>query len=106
MELRAGMWARVVGILAVVCLPGQATWAAKNADREALKRALLDVVKHSPFESARVSLQVQSLDDGAAILSHNGDELLNPASKVQQFTATAALSILRPDYRFEPECLI
>jgi D-alanyl-D-alanine carboxypeptidase/D-alanyl-D-alanine-endopeptidase (penicillin-binding protein 4) len=106
MELRAGMWARVVGILAVVCLPGQATWAAKNADREALKRVLLDVVKHSPFESARVSLQVQSLDDGAVILSHNGDELLNPASNVKLFTAAASLAVLGPDYRFETEFLL
>jgi D-alanyl-D-alanine carboxypeptidase/D-alanyl-D-alanine-endopeptidase (penicillin-binding protein 4) len=106
MELRAGMWARVVGILAVVCLPGQATWAAKNADREALKRVLLDVVKHSPFESARVSLQVQSLDDGAVILSHNGDELLNPASNVKLFTAAASLVVLGPDYRFETEFLL
>ncbi len=106
MELRAGRWERVVWILAVVCLPGQATWAAKNADREALKRVLLDVVKHSPFESARVSLQVQSLDDGAVILSHNGDELLNPASNVKLFTAAAALVVLGPDYRFETEFLL
>ena len=106
MELRAGRWGRVVGILAVVCLPGRATWAAKNADREALKRVLLDVVKHSPFESARVSLYVQSLDDGAVILSHNGDDLLNPASNVKLFTAAAALAVLGPDYRYETEFLL
>src|SRR5258707_2624665 len=106
MELRAGRWERVVWILAVVCLPGRATWAAKNADREALKRVLLDVVKHSPFESARVSLYVQSLDDGAVILSHNGDDLLNPASNVKLFTAAAALAVLGPDYRFETEFLL
>jgi D-alanyl-D-alanine carboxypeptidase/D-alanyl-D-alanine-endopeptidase (penicillin-binding protein 4) len=106
MGLRASTWGRIAGILGVVCLPGQATWAAKNADREALKKVLLDVVKHSPFESARVSLQVQSLDDGAVILSHNGDELLNPASNVKLFTAAAALAVLGPDYRFETEFLL
>jgi D-alanyl-D-alanine carboxypeptidase/D-alanyl-D-alanine-endopeptidase (penicillin-binding protein 4) len=93
-------------MLAVVCLPGQATWAAKNADREALKRVLLDLIKRPPFDTARVSVQVQSLDDGAVILSHNGDELLNPASNVKLFTAAAALAILGPDYRFETEFLL
>jgi len=93
-------------MVAVLCLPWGPAWGAKGADREALKKALLDVVKRSPLDSARVSIHVQSLDDGAVIFSHNGDDLLNPASNVKLFTAAAALAILGTDYRFETEFML
>ena len=96
----------VFGMVAALCLPLGHTWAAKSADREALKKVLLDVVKHSPLDSARVSIHVQSLDDGTVIFTQNGDELLNPASNVKLFTAAAALGILGPDYRFETEFML
>src|SRR5262249_31758035 len=93
-------------MVAVVCLPWGPTWAAKGADREALKKVLLDIVRRSPLDSARVSIPVQSLDAGAVLFSRNGAELLNPASNVKLFTAAAALAILGPDYRFETEFML
>ncbi len=76
-----------------------------KADRDALKKALADVIARTPLKSARTSIQVQSLDDGAIIFAQNADDLLNPASNVKLFTAAASLVKLGPEYRFETEFL-
>jgi D-alanyl-D-alanine carboxypeptidase/D-alanyl-D-alanine-endopeptidase (penicillin-binding protein 4) len=84
-------------------------WASaadsKKADREALKKALVEVIKRSPLASARISVQVQSLEDGAIILTQSSEELLNPASNVKLFTAATALATLGSDYHFDTEFL-
>jgi D-alanyl-D-alanine carboxypeptidase/D-alanyl-D-alanine-endopeptidase (penicillin-binding protein 4) len=79
--------------------------APSKGDREALKKALADVIARTPLKSARISIQVQSLDDGAVIFAQNPDDLLNPASNVKLFTAAAALVKLGSEYRFETEFL-
>jgi serine-type D-Ala-D-Ala carboxypeptidase/endopeptidase (penicillin-binding protein 4) len=79
--------------------------APSPADREALRRALTDVLGRSPLKSARTSIQVQSLEDGAVVLAQNADDLLNPASNVKLVTAAACLFTLGPEYRFETEFL-
>ncbi|MHB8878582.1 MAG: D-alanyl-D-alanine carboxypeptidase/D-alanyl-D-alanine endopeptidase, partial [Myxococcaceae bacterium] len=73
--------------------------------REALRAALVEVLKRTPLKNARVSVQVVSLDDGAVIFSQNADDLLNPASNVKLVTAAAALSRLGIEYRYETEFL-
>ena len=79
--------------------------SARTVDREALRTALKDVIARSALRSARTSVQVQSLADGAVIFSQNADELLNPASNVKLVTAAAALSRLGIEYRFDTEFL-
>ncbi len=79
--------------------------ADKAADREALKAALIDVVKRTPLSAARLGVSIQSLDDGQVVYSHRPDELLNPASNVKLVTAAAALATLGPAYRFNTEFL-
>ncbi len=74
-------------------------------DREALKRALVEVMKRQPLKNARSSVFIQSLDDGQVVFAQNPDELLNPASNVKMVTAAAALSRLGPEYRYETEFL-
>jgi len=84
-------------------------WASaadsKKAEREALKKALVEVIKRTPLASARISIQVQSLEDGAIILTQSPEELLNPASNVKLFTAATALATMGLDYHFETEFL-
>ncbi len=93
------------GLALFAALVSSANAAPTNADRDALKKALADVVARTPLKSARVALQVQSLDDGAIIFSENADDLLNPASNVKLFTAAAALVRLGPEHRFDTEFL-
>ena len=102
----------LVALLWCLAAPGAALAAGpsgvspqKAQEREALRKALTDVIVHSPLKTARVSIQIQSLDDGTVIYARNQDELLNPASNVKLVTAAAALSRLGLDYRFETEFL-
>ena len=79
--------------------------ATSAQERQALTRALQSVIDTTPLKTARVSVQVRSLDDGTVIYSRDGEELLNPASNVKLFTAASALARLGPDCRFDTEFL-
>lgn len=80
--------------------------AEKRADREALKTALMEVLQRSSLKASRMGVQMQSLDDGAIVFSHNADELLNPASNVKLVTSAAALASLGPEFRYDTEFLV
>src|SRR4051812_47721816 len=56
--------------------------------------------------NARLSIQVESLDDGARVYAQGGDELLNIASNTKLFTTAAALGTLGPDYQFTTEFFV
>lgn len=92
-------------LLLALCSISLAAAPAKEREREALKKALLQVIDRSALKTARISVQVQSLDDGTVIFAQNADELLNPASNVKLVTAAAALARLGPDYRFDTDFL-
>jgi len=79
---------------------------SRAADREALKRTLLDLAQRAPFRDARLGVQLVSLDDGSVVFSKDADALMNPASNVKLVTAAAALSRLGPEYRFDTEFLV
>lgn len=82
------------------------TPAAKERDREQLKKVLAGIIERTALKNARISVQVVSLDDGSTVFGQGDGELLNPASNVKLFTAAAALTKLGPDYRFETEFLV
>ena len=85
---------------------GASAAPAKAADREALKKTLLDLAQRTPFRDARLGVQLVSLDDGSVVFSKDADALMNPASNVKLVTAAAALSRLGPEYRFDTEFLV
>jgi D-alanyl-D-alanine carboxypeptidase/D-alanyl-D-alanine-endopeptidase (penicillin-binding protein 4) len=70
-----------------------------------IQKQLEALLAASPLASARVSLEVVSLDDGAQIFSRGADEQLNPASNTKLLTAAAALHRLGPEYRFTTDVL-
>jgi serine-type D-Ala-D-Ala carboxypeptidase/endopeptidase (penicillin-binding protein 4) len=102
--------ARVVlaaAAILILSLPSaHAAPADKRAEREALKTALLEVLQRTPLKASRVGIHMVSLEDGSVVFSHNGDDLLNPASNVKLVTAAAALTALGPEYRFDTEFLV
>jgi len=79
---------------------------SKAADREALKKTLLELAQGAPFREARLGVQLVSLDDGSDVFSKDADALMNPASNVKLVTAAAALARLGPEYRFDTEFLV
>ncbi len=94
--------ALMLGSAAVSAAPPR---PAKQSDRDALRQAIQSVVDRTPLKSARVTVQVKSLDDGQVVFAKDAEELLNPASNVKLFTAAAALVRLGPEFRFETEFL-
>lgn len=99
---------RAMGVLLVLAVWGgsaQAGPRTRDQEREALRRAMQSVIDQSPLGTARVTVQVKSLDDGTVVFARDADELLNPASNVKLYTAAAALTQLGTEYRFETEFL-
>jgi D-alanyl-D-alanine carboxypeptidase/D-alanyl-D-alanine-endopeptidase (penicillin-binding protein 4) len=94
-----------VAVLLAGALSAGAAPPTNDQERKSLKAAMESVIERSPLSSARVSIQVRSLDDGEVVFSRDENELLNPASNVKLFTAAAALTQLGPEYRFETEFL-
>lgn len=99
--LRPFVLTLVVSVVAFAEPPRAAPRPA--VEREALTRALQSVIDTTVLKTARVSVQVRSLDDGTVIYSRDGEELLNPASNVKLFTAAAALAKLGPEFRYDTE---
>jgi D-alanyl-D-alanine carboxypeptidase/D-alanyl-D-alanine-endopeptidase (penicillin-binding protein 4) len=54
---------------------------------------------------ANVSIAVKDLRTGEAVFEHHAEAMLNPASNHKLLTATAAVTLLGEDYRFETRVL-
>lgn len=68
-----------------------------------LAAAIEEVIAGSALATARVGIEVVSLDTGEVVYARNADEPLNPASNVKLFTSAAALSLLGPGFQFDTE---
>ena len=95
---------RISFALAALCLAASAARAGPG-DREALRRAIDELLSQQPLAGAHVSVQVDSLEDGQTVLARGADDLLNPASNTKLVTSAAALLRLGPEYRFTTDYL-
>lgn len=68
-----------------------------------LKRALVGILQDEALEGAEVSFSVASMADGQLLAASDPDRKINPASNAKMPTAAAALSLLRPEFRFKTE---
>ncbi len=98
----------IPAVLCALVVAGSALAAAPNraADREALKKTLLELAQGAPFRDCRLGVQLVSLEDGSVVFAKDADALMNPASNVKLVTAAAALARLGPEYRFDTEFLV
>jgi D-alanyl-D-alanine carboxypeptidase/D-alanyl-D-alanine-endopeptidase (penicillin-binding protein 4) len=78
---------------------------AAAGEREALRKAVDQLLAQPPLAGARVSVEVDALEDGQPVVSRNADDLLNPASNTKLITSAAALLRLGPEYRFTTDYL-
>ncbi len=67
---------------------------------EELKEKIGRYIGHSCLRSAEWGMKIVSLRTGDTIIDYRGDKSFIPASNVKVITTAAALSILRPQYRF------
>ncbi|WP_036302057.1 D-alanyl-D-alanine carboxypeptidase/D-alanyl-D-alanine endopeptidase [Methylotenera sp. L2L1] len=60
-------------------------------------------LKEAGVPQQNVSVYVQAVDSRVAILKHNADKSMNPASVMKMVTTNAALDLLTPAYRWKTE---
>jgi D-alanyl-D-alanine carboxypeptidase/D-alanyl-D-alanine-endopeptidase (penicillin-binding protein 4) len=92
-----------IAVMAVAALSPAAR--AASGEREALRKAVDQLLAQPPLAGAHVSVEVDALEDGQSVVSHNADDLLNPASNTKLITSAAALLRLGPEYRFTTDYL-
>lgn len=80
-------------IIGVVIFIGCSFATEKKKDQESLS------LKTTGF----VSAYVVDLDGGNVMVDHNSTKRLTPASLTKVFTSSAALDLLKPDFRFETQ---
>ena len=73
---------------------------ASPLDRAGLAAEIDRVVKSPALATAKVGIYVQDTATGESIYGKNEDTLMSPASNAKLVTTAAALSVLKPDYRF------
>jgi D-alanyl-D-alanine carboxypeptidase/D-alanyl-D-alanine-endopeptidase (penicillin-binding protein 4) len=60
-------------------------------------------LKKAGIPQQSVAVYVQAVESNSAILSHNADKSMNPASVMKLVTTNAALDLLTPAYRWKTE---
>lgn len=77
-------------------------WSQRAMELQARKlQARLDPVVRRVEQRATASVHVRHLQAQRVLYDHRGAELRNPASNQKMLTASAALDLLGPEYRFE-----
>jgi D-alanyl-D-alanine carboxypeptidase/D-alanyl-D-alanine-endopeptidase (penicillin-binding protein 4) len=75
-------------------------WYCLQAQAE-LPAPVANALKEAGVSQQNVSVYVQAVDSRAAILKHNADKSMNPASVMKMVTTYAALDLLTPAYRWK-----
>jgi D-alanyl-D-alanine carboxypeptidase/D-alanyl-D-alanine-endopeptidase (penicillin-binding protein 4) len=70
------------------------------ADSNALAAEIDKVLKSPALNTAKVGIYVQDVSTGQAVYGKNEDVLMSPASNAKLVTTAAALSALKPDFKF------
>jgi len=68
-----------------------------------LPTTVSDALKNEGIPQQSVAVYVQAVESNSAILSHNADKSMNPASVMKLVTTNAALDLLTPAYRWKTE---
>jgi D-alanyl-D-alanine carboxypeptidase/D-alanyl-D-alanine-endopeptidase (penicillin-binding protein 4) len=84
----------------IACL-GIAFAACAPALAEALPQGMADALNKSGIPQEAVAVYVQSLDDGAPLLSVNAEQPMNPASAMKLVTSYVALESLGPAHTWK-----
>lgn len=75
-------------------------WYCLQAQAE-LPAPVANALKEAGVSQQNVSVYVQAVDSNVAILKHNADKSMNPASVMKMVTTNAALDLLTPAYRWK-----
>lgn len=76
-------------------------WSVQSIAATGLPQSINKVLQHRNLPAQSLSIYVESLDTGEAILSWNEAEPRNPASVMKILTTLVALDVLGPTYRWK-----
>ena len=76
------------------------TLAALAAQHKELAKRVDAILSRPDVARGFWGVEVEELDTGRVVYSHDADKLLTPASNTKLFTTAAALALIGPDYRF------
>lgn len=76
-----------------------------NALSAELPPAFTQALKNAGIPLRSVSIVIQSVDGGPALIRHNSQQSMNPASTMKLLTTYAALDLLGPAYTWKTEAL-
>ena len=66
-----------------------------------LKQGIDSIIQNRCLSDAKVGIKIVSLKTGETVYERNSDDLLIPASNMKLITSAAALSRLKPNYKFK-----
>jgi serine-type D-Ala-D-Ala carboxypeptidase/endopeptidase (penicillin-binding protein 4) len=96
------LWLRVflrtiacTGLLLCLCAV-----AASAAPHKVLARRVDAILARSDVARGFWGVEIEELDTGRILYSHDADLLFSPASNTKLFTTAAALALIGPNYRF------
>lgn len=73
---------------------------AAAAESKALAARIEKILSAPDVARGFWGIEVESLNSGKVLYSHNADKLFTPASNTKLFTTAAAFALIGPDYRF------
>ena len=74
---------------------------ADAAQHNELARRLDDILARADVARGFWGIEIEELDSGRVVYSHDAGRLFTPASNTKLFTTAAALALLGPDYRYQ-----
>jgi len=98
---------RVSGSVGTVALIAVMLWlcalaaaAAQRAQNKELAKQIDAILERPDVARGFWGVEIEELDTGSVVYSHDADRLFTPASNTKLFTTAAALALIGPDYRF------
>ncbi len=74
--------------------------AAAAAQNKELARRVDAILEQSDVARGFWGVEIEELNSGRVVYSHDADRLFTPASNTKLFTTAATLALIGPDYRF------
>ena len=94
---------RVCGSFRTLALTALMLWLcilpANAAQRSELARRVDHILARADVARGFWGIEIEELDSGRVIYSHDAQRLFTPASNTKLFTTAAALALIGPDYR-------
>ena len=96
-SLRAPAW---TSLLLLLCSVAASAAPRATAEHKELARRVDAILARADVVRGFWGVEIEDLDTGEVLYSHEADRLFSPASNTKLFTTAAALALIGPNYRF------